>query len=82
MVQALTKLLTFADFILEYSNNPRYELADGELIDIEPTGPHETVGGKIATQISIAIIAQKLPWFIPRTCLIRHDSRSGHSPPS
>ncbi|MBD2268564.1 Uma2 family endonuclease [Anabaena sp. FACHB-1391] len=71
MVQALTKLLTFADFILEYSNNPRYELADGELIDTEPTRPHETVGGKIATQLGIAITNAQLPWFIPRTCLIR-----------
>ncbi|MFM6592175.1 MAG: Uma2 family endonuclease, partial [Dolichospermum sp.] len=65
MVQALTKLLTFADFILEYGNNPRYELADGELIDMEPTGPHETVGGKIATQLGIAITNAQLPWFIP-----------------
>ena len=80
MVQALTKLLTFADFILEYSNNPRYELADGELIDTEPTGRHETVGGKIATQLGIAITNAQLPWFIPRTCLIRHDSRNSHSP--
>ena len=80
MVQALTKLLTFADFILEYGNNPHYELADGELIDTEPTGPHETVGGKIATQLGIAITNAQLPWFIPRTCLIRHDSRNSHSP--
>ncbi|MFM7364622.1 MAG: Uma2 family endonuclease [Cuspidothrix sp.] len=71
MVQALTKPLTLEEFIIQYGNNPHYELADGELIDMEPTGPHETVGGKIATQIGIAIVAEKLPWFIPRTCLIR-----------
>ncbi|MBD2295383.1 Uma2 family endonuclease [Anabaena sphaerica FACHB-251] len=71
MVQALTKPLTFEEFIIQYGNDPRYELADGELIDMEPTGPHETVGGKIATQIGIAITAEKLSWFIPRTCLIR-----------
>ena len=71
MVQALTKLLTFAQFILEYGNNPRYELADGELIDMEPTGPHAAVGGKLATKLGIAITHAELPWFIPRTCLIR-----------
>ena len=71
MVQALTKLLTFPEFILEYGNNPRYELADGELIDMEPTGPHEAVGGKLATKLGIAITHAELPWFIPRTCLIR-----------
>ena len=71
MVQAFTKLLTFAEFILEYGNNPHYELADGELIDMEPTGPHEAVGGKLATKLGIAITHAELPWFIPRTCLIR-----------
>jgi len=38
---------------------------------MEPTGLHETVSGKLATQIGIAITVEKLPWFIPRTCLIR-----------
>ncbi|MBD2571406.1 Uma2 family endonuclease [Anabaena lutea] len=70
MVQALTKPLTFEEFLIQYGNNPRYELADGELIDMEPTGPHETVGGKLATQLGIAITTAQLPWFIPRTCLI------------
>ena len=32
------KLLTVETFLAEYGNNPRYELADGELIDMEPTG--------------------------------------------
>lgn len=71
MVQALTKPLTLEEFLIQYGNNPPYELADGELIDMEPTGPHETVGGKLATQLGIAITAAQLPWFIPRTCLIR-----------
>jgi len=65
------KLITFETFLAEYGNHPRYELADGELIDMEPTGPHETVSGKLATQIGIAITTEKQPWFIPRTCLIR-----------
>jgi Uma2 family endonuclease len=63
------KTLTFADFLTQYQNNPRYELADGELIDMEPTGPHETVSGKLAIKIGIAIAQH--PWFIPRNCLIR-----------
>ncbi|MBP0016836.1 MAG: Uma2 family endonuclease [Cyanobacteria bacterium SBLK] len=71
MTYIATKLLTFKDFLAQYGNNPRYELADGELIDIEPTGAHETVSGKIAAQINIAIASEKQPWFIPRTCLIR-----------
>jgi Uma2 family endonuclease len=66
-----TKILSFEDFLTGYQDQTRYELADGELIDMDPTGPHETVSGKLATKIGIAIITEQLPWFIPRTCLIR-----------
>lgn len=71
MVYTPTQMLTVEAFLDQYRDRPRYELADGELIDMEPTGPHEAVGGKLATQIGMAITAAKLPWFIPRTCLIR-----------
>ncbi|WP_421655114.1 hypothetical protein [Leptothermofonsia sp. ETS-13] len=36
------KSLTFEAFLSQYQDNPRYELADGELINMEPTGPHFT----------------------------------------
>jgi Uma2 family endonuclease len=71
MTYAPSKPIAFEDFLSQYGDNPRYELADGELSDMEPTGPHETVGGKLATQIGMEIARAKLPWFIPRTCLIR-----------
>jgi Uma2 family endonuclease len=71
MAYTAQKLLTFETFLDRYCDNFRYELADGELVEMEPTGPHETVGGKLATQIGIILAAEKQPWFIPRTCLIR-----------
>ncbi|MEZ2226078.1 MAG: Uma2 family endonuclease [Microcoleus sp.] len=71
MTYTTEKFLTFETFLDRYCDNFRYELADGELVEMEPTGSHETVGGKLATQIGIVIAAEKLPWFIPRTCLIR-----------
>jgi Uma2 family endonuclease len=71
MAYTAQKILTFETFLDRYCDNFRYELADGELVDRSPTGPHETVSGKLATQIGRAIAAEKLPWFIPRTCLIR-----------
>jgi Uma2 family endonuclease len=70
MAYTTQKLLTLENFLAQYGDNFRYELADGELIDMEPTGIHETVSGKLATQIGMAITTAKLPWFIPRTCLI------------
>jgi Uma2 family endonuclease len=71
MTYTSPKLLTLTQFLDQYRDNPRYELADGELVDMEPTGPHETVSGKLAMQIGIAITTNQLPWFIPRTCLVR-----------
>lgn len=71
MTYTLSKNLSVDGFIAQYGDNPRYELADGDLIDMEPTGPHEAVGGKLAVKIGLAIAEAGLPWFIPRTCLIR-----------
>ncbi|MBF2076542.1 MAG: Uma2 family endonuclease [Synechococcales cyanobacterium C42_A2020_086] len=71
MAYTSAQTLTVDRFIAEYGDDSRYELADGELIDMEPTVPHETVSGKLATQIGIAITNAKYPWFIPRTCLIQ-----------
>lgn len=56
--------LSFNDFIAQYGDNPRYELIDGELRDINPTGPHETVAGKLAGYLFNEILHQNLPWFI------------------
>ncbi|GAB4133799.1 MAG: hypothetical protein Fur0046_04940 [Cyanobacteria bacterium J069] len=71
MAYLSSQVITVEDFLSQYGDNPRYELADGELIDREPTGPHEAVGGKLAAKLNIAIAQANLPWFIPRTCLIR-----------
>lgn len=71
MTYTLTQPLTVDEFIAQYGDDFRYELADGELIDMEPTGTHEAVGGKIATRIGVAMTHENLPWVIPRTCLIR-----------
>jgi Uma2 family endonuclease len=71
MTYTPTKLLTFEQFVADYGDDFRYELADGELIDMEPSGPHETVSGKLATKIGIAVTNAQQPWFVPRTCLIQ-----------
>ena len=71
MIYTFSKTLSFEEFLTQYRDNPRYELADGELIDMEPTGPHETFSGKLATYIGVALLTENIPWFIPRTCLIR-----------
>jgi Uma2 family endonuclease len=72
MTQTSSSLvLSFEEFLARYKDNPRYELADGELTDLEPTGSHANVAGKVASKLSIEIDRQGHPWVIPRTCLIR-----------
>jgi Uma2 family endonuclease len=71
MTYTPARTLTFDEFIAKYGDDFRYEIADGEIVDMDPTGPHEAVGGKLATQIGTAITQAKYPWFIPRTCLIQ-----------
>lgn len=71
MTYTPVKPLTFEQFLIEYGDNTRYELIDGELRDTEPTGPHEEVAGNIAGRIYTEIIHNKLNWLIPKNCLIK-----------
>lgn len=63
--------LNFEPFIAGYLDDVRYELIDGELIDLEPTGLHEQVTGLINRKLNVAIELLNLPWFIPMFCLIK-----------
>lgn len=47
MVQIAPKFITADEFIVNYGDNERYELIDGELFEMEPTGFHEQVGAFI-----------------------------------
>ena len=65
------KALTVEDFLSQYGDDPRYELIDGELRDLEPTGPHEAVSGKIAGHWFSSLSSAQKKWVIPKNCLIR-----------
>lgn len=71
MAYTLPRSLSFADFFSQYGDDPRYELIDGELRDLEPTGPHESTAGKLAGRLFAEILRLNLRWTIPKNCLIR-----------
>ncbi len=71
MTYTSPKIITFEEFIAQYGDNTRYELIDGQLRDMEPTGPHEAVAGSIAGRIYVEILNSNLNWLIPKTCLIK-----------
>ncbi|NEO54726.1 MAG: Uma2 family endonuclease [Okeania sp. SIO3B5] len=71
MTYTSSKQLNFEEFIAQYGDNTRYELIDGELRDMEPTGPHEAVAGSIAGRIYVEIFRNNFNWLIPKNCLIK-----------
>lgn len=71
MVQSASKLLTVDEFISHYGECDRYKLIDGELVEIEPTGPHEQVSGFVGRKLNVEIDRQDLSYFIPHRCLIK-----------
>ncbi|MCJ8282709.1 MAG: Uma2 family endonuclease, partial [Rivularia sp. ALOHA_DT_140] len=52
-------------------DNERYELIDGELFEMEPTGPHEQVGAFIGRKLNVQIDLYNPDYFIPHRCLIK-----------
>jgi Uma2 family endonuclease len=65
------KQLSFDEFITRYGGDNRYELIDGEVFDLEPTGSHEEVAAFITTKICVQIDRTGLPWFVLQRGLLR-----------
>ena len=80
MIQVNPKLLTVDAFIAQYGDQDQYELIDGELIDVEPTGLHEQVIGFISRKLNVEIDRLNLPYVIPHRCLIRTSDDTAFRP--
>jgi Uma2 family endonuclease len=65
------KSLTFDEFLARHGSDNRYELIDGEVFALEPTGLHEEVAAFITTKICVQIDGTGLPWFILQRGLLR-----------
>ncbi len=64
------------EFIASYGGDNRYELIDGEVFDLEPTGQHEEVAALITAKICVQIDQLGLPWFVLQRGLFRPSSAS------
>lgn len=80
MIQANSKLLNVNEFIAQYGDQEQYELIDGELIDMKPTGLHEQVIGFVARKLNVEIDRLDLPYIIPHRCLIRVSDETAFRP--
>jgi Uma2 family endonuclease len=65
------KQLSFDEFLARYGGDNRYELIDGEVFDLEPTGWHEEVVAFITTKVCVEIDKMDLPWFVLQRGLLR-----------
>jgi len=65
------KALSFDEFLIRYRDDNRYELIDGDVFDLEPTGLHEEVAAFITAKVCVQIDQMGLPWFVLQRGLIR-----------
>ncbi|HEY9644639.1 MAG TPA: Uma2 family endonuclease [Coleofasciculaceae cyanobacterium] len=74
--------ISFEAFLEWYpEDGRRYELIEGVVIELLPTGPHEDVSGFLGAELNFAIRHHKLPDSIPRSCLIKPQAEgSGYLP--
>ncbi|PLZ13421.1 Uma2 family endonuclease [Fischerella thermalis] len=84
MTQALSKIVTFDEFIAWYPENSgvRYELHNGEIVEMtQPTGKHERIKGFSAAELTLEFRRLNLPYFIPNQAIVKPPEReSGYFP--
>ncbi|MBD2297053.1 Uma2 family endonuclease [Nostoc sp. FACHB-190] len=82
MAQALPRVVTFAEFAAWRPEGGRYELHDGVIVEMaQPVGGHEGVVGFLVEEVVPEYKRLKLPYFLPKTALVKPpDNESGYSP--
>ena len=82
MIATQTKPIDFAEFIEWYpQDGKRYELIEGVIVEILPTGSHEDVSGFLVAELNFEIRQRNLPYSIPKNCLLKPLApRSGYIP--
>ena len=82
MVQAVQpQLMSFREFLSWKPENGRYELHDGVIVEMQPTGPHEQVVGLLNRKLNVLIDQEDFNYFIPNTAMLQPlDYDTGYKP--
>jgi Uma2 family endonuclease len=82
MVAPEVKSSSFEEFLEWYpEDGKRYELIEGVVVEMLPTGSHEDITGFLIAELNFEIRKQKLPYSIPKNCLLKPLApRSGYLP--
>lgn len=81
-MKAQANPMSFEAFLEWYpEDGKRYELVEGVIIEVLPTGNHELIAGFLAEELTLEMRRQNLPYTIPRSCLLKPDRPdSGYQP--
>ncbi|AFZ26339.1 hypothetical protein Cylst_4241 [Cylindrospermum stagnale PCC 7417] len=71
MIAAISQPVKFADFLEWYPENGRYELINGCVVEMQPTGKHEEVTDFLGISITVESQRLKLPYSFPRHALVK-----------
>ncbi len=82
MIAPQTKPISFEEFLKWYPEDGKcYELIEGVIFEMLPTGSHEDISGFLIAELNFEIRKQKLPYSIPKNCLLKPLApRSGYLP--
>lgn len=82
MIAPQFKPISFEEFINWYpEDGKRYELIEGVIVEVLPTGSHEDISGFLVAELNVEIRRQNLGYSIPKNCLLKPLApRSGYIP--
>lgn len=81
MIQSLPKPLTFDEFIEWLPENRRYELHEGIVIEMQPTGKHEDITSFLTQELTLEYMKMNLPYRIPPKALVKLSNKeTGYNP--
>jgi Uma2 family endonuclease len=83
MIQTKPQLMTLDEFLDWYPDGyGRFELHDGVVVEMQPTGTHEQVAAFLTLKLGIEIERLALPYFTARQCIVKpvDSEKSGFSP--
>ncbi len=82
MTPALSKRVTFEEFVNWKPEDGRYELHDGVIVKMpQPTGDYEDIVGFLAEKFTLEYVRLNLPYSIPKTALVKSpETESAYSP--
>lgn len=81
MIQLLPKLTTFDEFIEWLPEDRRYELHEGQIVEMQPTGQHEDITSFLTQELTLEYTRMNLPYRIPPKALVKlKDKETGYNP--